>query len=694
MAGGFSSGFSSGFDVDAGVVYPLDTGHALYSGLEAAWGFHENTGSTSEDSTGNGHGLTLDGSLSWGTVNGDSVIQNAANILDPLPLDSNVVLDGTQDWSLAWRCKQTADDNAGMICGDITDSSDYVWFGGASGVTRYRDAVPNSYDFALHEFTTEKSYVMSFDFSDQELHFYVNGVEEADSPIACTTGDLIISNVMQGIDASTFVFKGDFHYLYVWDGREITAAEAGDLHSDQYDIFLFDQCNITTPQPLQVLQRTAGVSDIAITGTYDGTPTAIEASFNGGAYATIDASPTGGTFSGTLSSQTEGQGALTVRFTNDTSVLDTHDTFGIGDVFLIIGQSNASGQFNANNSYSHASLTASVIDENDSEWRDCTDPTDTAETTPKGSCWPILATQIMFDQAVPVGFITAAESGTALVGGSWDPLTPGSNYTAAVARVTASGTNGIAAAIWEQGEADAAAPVTQVAYNADLDALISQLKTDTGFTFPLICSQVGTVPGNNADDLDIVRLAQVEAWGDNADIDFGILGYDRAALHWDGNTEAATQAGRYWLAIEESLYSGSNGRGPVQSSITSTGATVTVTVDKALDGGTTSYATAAWTIDNDDGSPLTVSSVDQITSTTIDIVASGTIDGTSPTITFASGNTGSAVAIPAGDSISLPVTVHSVSELDLPLEPIIAQAITVSAGTILSHIMSAYTAGR
>jgi len=665
------------------LAYPLDTGHALYSGIEAAWGFHENTGTTSEDSTGNDHGLTLNGSLSWGTINGRSVIQNAANIFSPLPLDNNVVLDGTQDWTLAWRCKQTGDNNAGMICGDITDSSDYVWFGGASGVTRYRDSVPNSHDFDLELFTTEKSYVMAFDFSDQELHFYVNGVEEADSPIACTTGDLLISNVMQGINASTFVFKGDFHYLYVWDGRELSEAEAGDLHSDPYDLFLFDQCNITTPQNLQVIQRSSGTSNIAITGTYDGSPTAIEASFNGGAYATIDASPAAGTFSGTLSSQTEGQGALTVRFTNDTSVLDTHDNFGIGDVFLIIGQSNASGQFNANNSYTHASLTASVLDENDSEWRDCTDPTDTAETTPKGSCWPILATQIMSDQSVPVGFITAAESGTALVGGPWDPLTPGANYTAAVARVTASGTNGIAAALWEQGEADANAGASQAAYNADLDSLISTLQTDTGFTFPLICSQVGTVPGNPAAALDNIRLAQVEAWGDNADVLFGIVGYDRAALHWAGNTEAATQAGRYWFAIDEALYGGSNGRGPVQATITASGSTITVTVDKALDGGTTSYATAAWTIDNDDGAARSVTSVDQITSTTIDIVADGAIDGTSPTVTFASGNTGAAVAIPAGDSVTLPVTVHSVAEIDLPLEPIIAQAVIVSAGTLL-----------
>ena len=101
---------------------------------------------------------------------------------------------------------------------------------------------------------------------------------------------------------------------------------------------------VTSPQSYQILQRNgANVADIVISGTYSGTPTAIEASFRLGAWQTIVATPAGGVYSGTLTAQAVGQGTLTVRFTNDTSQAAQIINLGIGDVFLVAGQSNAAG---------------------------------------------------------------------------------------------------------------------------------------------------------------------------------------------------------------------------------------------------------------------------------------------------------------------------------------------------------------
>jgi len=54
----------------------------------------------------------------------------------------------------------------------------------------------------------------------------------------------------------------------------------------------------------------------------------------------IDTSPSGWTFSGTLLSQNQGQGTLIVRHSNDTSLSWSVDNVGIGDIFIISGQSN------------------------------------------------------------------------------------------------------------------------------------------------------------------------------------------------------------------------------------------------------------------------------------------------------------------------------------------------------------------
>ncbi|MBS4017518.1 MAG: hypothetical protein KGZ68_04700 [Dechloromonas sp.] len=82
---------------------------------------------------------------------------------------------------------------------------------------------------------------------------------------------------------------------------------------------------------------------VRITGEYDGAPTAIQWRFNGGSWATLVASPSGGAFDATVTLSGPAQGALEIRFANDTAVSASLTLVGVGDVYIAAGQSNAAG---------------------------------------------------------------------------------------------------------------------------------------------------------------------------------------------------------------------------------------------------------------------------------------------------------------------------------------------------------------
>jgi len=73
---------------------------------------------------------------------------------------------------------------------------------------------------------------------------------------------------------------------------------------------------------------------ILVEGTYTGSPTGIEAQFDGQGWTVIDASPSGGTFSAYLSGLTAGTGTLEVRHEDDTGVSDSVPNISVGEASL------------------------------------------------------------------------------------------------------------------------------------------------------------------------------------------------------------------------------------------------------------------------------------------------------------------------------------------------------------------------
>jgi hypothetical protein len=442
-----------------------------------------------------------------------------------------------------------------------------------------------------------------------------------------------------------------------------------------------DSVNITSLTANEIFQQSSDTASITVAGTYTGSVTAIEARFDGGTWTEIDSSPTGGTYSGTLAASV-GTGSVEVRFSNDTGVTNSISPIHVGDIFLVSGQSNGEGRLGSNQSFSGGDYGSVVFDQDDTTWRTMADPTDPNST---GSQWPLVATLIAAGANRPTGFITTADGSTGLVDSDWDSDGSGATYNTAVSRVTTIDPNGIAANLWDQGESDSQSGISESAYRTHFDALVAGLQTDTSLTFKTISTLVGTHTASSPPSrLDAIRAAQKSAWENNSDVLAGPVSYQRAGTHWTGDTEGATLAGLWWLAIEDALYGGTNGRGPRVTAAVPSGSTVVLTFDRDLDTGDTTYTSTAFTIDNDDGTARAVSSVSRTGTREVTVTADGAIDGTSPTITFASGNTGASATVPKTATIALPATINSVSAVALPAEPFTDYAITAPTISVTS----------
>ncbi len=327
--------------------------------------------------------------------------------------------------------------------------------------------------------------------------------------------------------------------------------------------------SLTSPSAYQIYQRNgSNQANISITGTFVASTTHdIEARFNGGTWVTIATAANGSGFSGTLSNQAVGQGALEVRFVDDISKNYSLAYVGIGDVFVIAGQSNAVGVTSAAlQTYSHATLKAGLFG-NDYHWRELVDPTDSAVgqvdsvsddtgMAANGSYWPLLATSIMASTGLPVAFVPTAKSATAIL-----PWLPGSDhqdrttlYGSMVYRSLQVG--GVKAILWHQGESDATINnfTGATTYNSRLDTLANAIATD--LNVKLISAKIhkwDSAPSTSQENVDEINGAIVEAEGDNINVlagpNFDSPTRVTSGLHFNTASELQDAADRWWAAI-------------------------------------------------------------------------------------------------------------------------------------------------
>ncbi|NOZ39150.1 MAG: hypothetical protein GXP24_02845 [Planctomycetes bacterium] len=308
----------------------------------------------------------------------------------------------------------------------------------------------------------------------------------------------------------------------------------------------------------------------------------------------------------------------------------------VDKVVLVIGQSNAEGRFANNQSYSHASLYASVFE--GTAWADLID------TGANGEVWPLVAQRWLDDRNETVGFIYAAVGGTGLVN-TTEWAAGGSAYVAMQALVTASGVTNIDAILWFQGERDAANSVTQSAYKAAINDLITRLHADLPGTPPLLCGQIN----NNGGTTDDIRNAQAESWG-NANIKPGSVTYDIGPLadnlHFTTDAEAVVFADRWWVAIDEALFDGTVGTPPRLLSATIDGMIVSLTYDRDLEAAT-SYTADAWAF-NDNGTTIIVTEAAKTGSRTVALTLASAPTSSAGYVTLGSGDSAQGDNVPRG----------------------------------------------
>jgi hypothetical protein len=262
-------------------------------------------------------------------------------------------------------------------------------------------------------------------------------------------------------------------------------------------------------------------------------------------------------FSGVLVAP-QGQGGLEVRVAEAPDVTQAIPWVGVGDVFVIAGQSNASGRGYMVYTATHPYLKGAIFG-NDYTWRELSDPVDSnagqidaisGDPDAGGSVWALLGTYIMNARNIPVAFVPAARGGTSL--GEWTPprnrFDRSTYYGSMAFRARETGARAV---LWWQGEIDALNGVTQADYAARFSQLASAIQNDLGIPIvpALIHNSTGIPDANEA----AIRQAVVQAVQSNSAIRLGpdlsdLASDDQYHLQSDANLQAAGY--RWWDALQ------------------------------------------------------------------------------------------------------------------------------------------------
>ena len=329
---------------------------------------------------------------------------------------------------------------------------------------------------------------------------------------------------------------------------EVATASAG------YDPFGADTGTVMVvadPQPYQIAAKSGGgTGSVRVTGYLRGaalTPTDIQWSWNGSAWAdmsaTIDA--TARTFTGTItltpagSNPSDRQGTLSLRCKNSTGVGATVAGVGVGYVFGVWGQSNATGAYTNPQPYIASngllggvfdfSYVGRKLEESASlynlhasggyAWVD-----GTSESYGPGSQWPRFAALWSDRTGWPVMIVPAAVAGSSIDAaastiGGWRPTltTVGSrsrlfnNYDTLKRRCLYVG--GVTAVIGQQGEQDSSTSMSAATYTGYIEALADQVNTDLSCKLvnSLLYTGAGAPAGNAAINTGISNAAGADA---------------------------------------------------------------------------------------------------------------------------------------------------------------------------------------
>lgn len=255
---------------------------------------------------------------------------------------------------------------------------------------------------------------------------------------------------------------------------------------------------LTAPVPYETFQRRpTNVGSLYLAGstTLGGN---IEARFNGGPWARVARNVLPGDWTGELAAQAPGQGTLECRVAGRPETVQTVPNVGLGEVYVVAGQSNAVGVGDTLHAAEHPVFTATILG-TDGSWQPMTDPTG---LNGKGSVWPLVATRLMSERGVPVAIIPCAVGGTSIA--DWQP--DGTLYANLKARGKRPG--GVKEVLWWQGEKDVGLGTSQADYCARGTTLLNAIGADLRCRTRVALLQ--TEPLRSAEAQATIRAAQTQ----------------------------------------------------------------------------------------------------------------------------------------------------------------------------------------
>ncbi|WP_025762739.1 T9SS type A sorting domain-containing protein [Dyadobacter tibetensis] len=281
-------------------------------------------------------------------------------------------------------------------------------------------------------------------------------------------------------------------------------------------VSVYAQLKITYPAPRAVYQRDiTGQRSVPISGTFSIEMDKIEVRavpvlLGQGVerpWQTLQLNPAGGVFKGDITLYA-GWYTIEIRGSKAGTIVarDVLERLGVGEVFLIAGQSNAQGLKKYPGPGATDDRVIYITNGTNDETDRLTDPappafakinTDLDFMSPRGQsawCWGLLGDRLVSNLNVPVLFINTAWEGTSVInwsesadgkdtynrygGFKYPPKMPYANLM--ISARNYANQFGVRAILWMQGETDAAKGTTATQYRESLQRIIDKIQSDTG----------------------------------------------------------------------------------------------------------------------------------------------------------------------------------------------------------------------
>ena len=227
--------------------------------------------------------------------------------------------------------------------------------------------------------------------------------------------------------------------------------------------------------------------------------------------------------------------------------------FGVGEVFVMAGQSNSANSGSVLLIPQDDRVTRpSKLTEPAGEWVLAADPQPFANGG-GGSPWPPMGDRLADAFKVPIGMISVGVGTTTV--SQWQPTT--TLYPRLREALTFLGPNGLRAILWHQGESDTLAGTSSALYATLLQNVIHASRNDAGWEVPWAVALVGFHPdGTSENEAEIVAGQRLAIAGDP--LVFEGPNTDELGAAWRSDTVHFNEAGlrehgRRWVDTIRSL---------------------------------------------------------------------------------------------------------------------------------------------